>query len=103
MDLDSGEDGPGRATVLLRAALFFGWFLAFLASMAVIGLIPTVPLIVIAFMRVEGREPWRLCLGYAAGVTAMIYIIFDRIIHIPWPDTLVGTLVPVLHQLVPSM
>ena len=33
--------------------------------MATIGLIPTVPLFVIAFMRLEAREPWYLVLPYA--------------------------------------
>ncbi len=103
MDLDSGEDGLSRGTILLRAAVFLGWFLAFLASMAVIGLIPSVPLLVIAFMRVEGREPWRLCVIYAAVVTLMIYAIFDQIIHVPWPPSYLGTLVPMLGEIVPSM
>jgi hypothetical protein len=71
--------------------------------MALIGMIPTVPLIIVAFMRIEGREPWRLCLTVAIGVTAVIYGVFDRIIHIPWPGSLMGEWFPRLAEIVPSM
>ncbi|WP_310722263.1 tripartite tricarboxylate transporter TctB family protein, partial [Burkholderia pseudomultivorans] len=60
----------------------------FLLCMSVIGLVPTVPVIIVAFMRVEGREPWRLSLIVAACVTALIYGVFEKIIHIPWPSSL---------------
>lgn len=99
---DAEEDGQIRM-VLGRAAQFFGWFVAFLAGVAMIGMIPTVPLLIIAYMRVEGREPWRLCLIYALCVTLVIYAVFDQIIGIPWPDSLLGQWVPALERHVPSM
>lgn len=104
MDLasDDGEDLSSR-TILTRAAQFFGWFLAFLASMWVIGMIPTVPLIIVSFMRVEGREPWRLCLILAACVTAVIYVVFELVIGILWPGSLLGEWIPALRDVVPSM
>ncbi|MDL4915103.1 MAG: tripartite tricarboxylate transporter permease [Enterobacterales bacterium endosymbiont of Blomia tropicalis] len=74
--------------ILLRAARFFGWFLAFLASTALIGMLPTIPLVIIAFMRIESREPWRLCLMLAICVTVFLYFIFDRMLHIAWPSHL---------------
>ncbi|MFM0075881.1 tripartite tricarboxylate transporter permease [Paraburkholderia sediminicola] len=92
---DHGEKLPNKVT-LMRAARFFGWFLAFLACMAFIGLIPTVPLMIVAYMRIEGRESWRLSLILAVCVTAFLYAIFDQIIHIPWPDSLLGQLYPAL-------
>lgn len=81
-----------RQVVLQRAARFFGWFIAFLACMAVIGLIPTIPVIMLAFMRIEGRESWRLSLILAACVTAFVYGVFDQVLHIHWPSSLVGDL-----------
>lgn len=88
---------------MLRAAQFFGWFIAFLACMALIGMIPTVPVMMIAFMRIEGRERWGLCLTLAVCVTALIYLVFDQIIHIPWPGSLMGQWFPGLAVHVPSM
>ncbi|MCD1636896.1 tripartite tricarboxylate transporter permease [Martelella mediterranea] len=103
MDLDGGDDGKTRTQIIVQAAIFFGWFVSFLILMSLIGLLPTVPIIIIAYMRVEGREPWMLSVIYAACVTLLIYVVFDRIIHVPWPDTVLGTLVPALSDLVPSM
>ncbi|WP_146591017.1 tripartite tricarboxylate transporter permease [Puniceibacterium confluentis] len=104
MDLENdGDETLPVRVVLARAAQFFGWFVAFLAGVAVIGMIPSVPLLIIAYMRVEGREPWRLCLILAAGVTLVIYAVFDRIIHIPWPDSLMGEAFPALAHYIPSM
>ena len=60
---DTGHLPP--RVVLQRAAIFFGWLVAFMASMATIGLIPTVPLFVIAFMRLESARA--VAAGAAAG------------------------------------
>lgn len=103
MDLESNKEGKSRSTIIMQAGIFFGWFISFLISMSIIGLIPTVTVMVIAFMRIEGREPWKLCLMYATGVTLLIYLVFDQIIHAPWPSTLLGTLIPVLTEIIPSM
>ncbi|WP_159588227.1 tripartite tricarboxylate transporter permease [Chelativorans xinjiangense] len=103
MDLASEVgDLPPRA-VALRGAQFFGWLLVFMASMAVIGLIPTTPLFIVAFMRLEGRERWPVCLGYAVLVMAFVYLVFDRIISVPWPSTILGEMFPVLANWVPSL
>jgi hypothetical protein len=97
MDVASDHDEklPNKV-VLTRALRFFGWFLAFLACMGVIGMIPTVPLMIVAFMRIEGRESWRLSLILAACVTVFLYVVFDQIIHIPWPDSFLGQWFPAL-------
>lgn len=92
---DNAERLPNKV-VLMRAARFFGWFLALLASIAVIGMIPTVPLMIVAFMRIEGRESWRLSFILAACVTVFLYVVFGQIIHIPWPDSLLGQWLPAL-------
>jgi TctA family transporter len=97
MDISSRDDERlTRATILLRGAKFFGWFLAFLACMGLIGMIPTVPLMIVAYMRIEGRESWRLSVTLALCVTALLYVIFQQIIHIPWPSSLLGQWFPML-------
>ena len=89
-------------TVLARGGMFFGWMVAFLGSMAVIGLIPTVPLFIVGYMWLEGRERWRLALTTAFCVTLLIYVLFDRLLSIPWPPTVIGDWFPVLHA-IPSV
>ncbi|RDV00406.1 tripartite tricarboxylate transporter permease [Trinickia dinghuensis] len=91
MDIAGQHDvSLSTKTVLLRAARFFGWFVAFLVCTSVIGMIATVPLMIVAYMRIEGRESWKLSLILAACVTAIVYGVFDQIIHMPWPSSLIG-------------
>ena len=92
---------PGHI-ILVRGFLFFGWMVAFLCSMAVIGLIPTVPIFVIAYMRLEGPEKWRHVALMAAVMTTLIYVVFDQLLNIPWPPTLLGTSFPAL-KFIPSV
>ena len=89
-------------TILIRGALFFGWMLAFMLSMSLIGLIPTVPLFIISYMRLEGREPWLLTLAMAFCTTALIYGLFDWLLTIPWPPSLLGEYFPAMKW-IPSV
>jgi len=103
MDLESDTGHLDTWVILRRAGIFFGWLIAFMASMAVIGLIPTVPIFVVGYMRLEGREPWRLVLPQAAGLTVFIYVVFERLLNIPWPQTLLGMWFPALRAIIPSV
>jgi hypothetical protein len=96
MDIESRISHLPAALKLGRGALFFGWMAAFLGAMAMIGLIATVPIFIIAYMRLEGRERWSLTLPMAATMTLFIYGLFGRLLAIPWPPSLVGTMLPVL-------
>jgi hypothetical protein len=73
-----------------------------MAVMAVIGLIPTVAIFVVVFMRLEGRERWPLVLTYASSLVLAIYVAFDFFMSLPWPPTLLGYLVPAM-KIIPSV
>ena len=102
MDLTVDDAELSQGVVLRRAATFFGWFVGFLASMATIGLIPTASIFIVAYMRLENREPWRLVLPQAIGITIFMYVVFHRFLAIPWPATLLGKLIPAL-KVIPSL
>ncbi|HTH98723.1 MAG TPA: tripartite tricarboxylate transporter permease [Stellaceae bacterium] len=93
---------PGR-TVLFRGLIFFGWMVGFMGSMALIGLIPTVPIFIIAYMRLEGRERWSLVLPFAVIMAVFIYAVFDQLLAVPWPPTVLGAVFPDLRGYVPSL
>jgi TctA family transporter len=103
MDLESDTGHLSTSVVITRAIMFFGWLVGFMASMAVIGLIPTVPLFVIALMRFEAKEPWKLVLPQAVFLTLFIYILFDQMLTIPWPPTFLGDYFPQLKGVIPSV
>jgi TctA family transporter len=102
MDIASKTSHLPRSIILARGAMFFGWMLSFMAVMSVIGLIPTVPIFIISYMRFEGREPWKIVIPMATAVVLLIYVVFDQLLAIPWPPTLLGTFFPVF-KIIPSI
>jgi hypothetical protein len=102
MDLASSTGDLPLGVVVKRGATFFAWLIAFMASMAVIGLIPTVVVFVIAYMRLENREPWKLVLPQVLVLVAFFYFIFDQTLNMAWPETLLGTWFPGL-KIIPSL
>ena len=103
LDLQADDRGIEKAVVARRAITFLGWLLGFLALIATIGMLPTVFVFVILYMRLEGDEKWWLTLTIAAGMTAFAYVVFERLLHLPWPPTVLGGWFPVLKDLIPSM
>src|ERR1700691_5676880 len=79
MDIASKTAHLPSKIILTRGLMFFGWMAGFAACMALIGLIPTVPIFITAFMRVEGREPWRIVSPMRTTVVALIYVVFDQL------------------------
>ncbi len=102
MDIKSNVSHLPPRELVGRAALFFGWMIGFLVSMATIGLIPTVPLFIVALMRVEGKEKWRVVIPVAVAMTALIWFVFDWLLSIPWPATVLGDFLPGL-KFIPSV
>lgn len=100
MDLATDMSDIPRSMVLRRAAIFFfGWVLGFLASMALIGVLPTVAIFVVLFMRIENREPWKLVIPQVVALVAFIYFVFDQLLTIPWPQTYIGEWIPALRMI----
>jgi TctA family transporter len=102
MDLIAEDVGLTPGVIVRRAAMFFGWLVGFMASMALIGILPTSFLFVVVYMRLENREPWRLVLAMATGISVFVYVVFDHMLTIPWPPSLLGTLIPAL-RIIPTI
>ena len=94
MDLTSDTAHLPIELIIKRAARFFGYLLVFMGVMSVIGLIPTVGVFVVFFMRYENRERWTLIITYAIVLVISITFVFEHVMHIPWPPTYIGTVVP---------
>lgn len=54
-----------------------GWIVGCVVSMLAIGILPTVPLYVLASMRLNGRRPWKEALIAAAAAGLFTYIVFE--------------------------
>ncbi len=102
MDLTSDTGHLPVHEIVLGACRFFGYLIAFMAVMWLIGLIPTVALFVLFFMRYEGPERWSLVIPYAVFLVLAIYVAFDFFMAVPWPQTLLGQWFPVM-KFIPSV
>jgi hypothetical protein len=98
------QDQDLEPTLIMRRALgYLGWLLAFLGATALAGMLPTVMMFVIAYMRVEGRERWGLTLACALAMTLASWFIFDRLLSLPWPNSVLGDWFPALKDVIPSV
>ncbi len=88
MDLEADRGVPGRV-IARRAADIFGWILGLLASIWLIGFLPSVPLFMLLYLALRAHAGWRLSLGYTALALAVLVGIFHYTLHIPWPQGVV--------------
>ena len=102
MDLVSDTAHLPVREIVMRAGLFFGYLIGFMAVMATIGLISTVGLFVVFFMRYEAKERWSLVIPYAVVLVLFIWFAFDYFMAVPWPPTLIGQWFPFLKA-IPSV
>jgi hypothetical protein len=103
MDLTSETAHLPLDIIIKRAARFFGYLLVFMGIMAVIGLIPTIAVFVVFFMRYENSERWPLIITYATVLVIAVTFVFEHVMHIPWPPTLLGQWFPELKSIIPSL
>jgi hypothetical protein len=102
MDLTSDTAHLPVSVIIKRAARFFGYLLAFMGVMACIGLVPTIGVFVVVFMRYENQERWSLIIPYAVVLLVAVSFVFDNVMSIPWPPTLIGQWFPDL-KFIPSI
>jgi TctA family transporter len=98
--LEAAEAELGEGTVLRRAASYFLWLTGLLVLVWLIGFLPAMFVFVVAYMTLGFGEPaWRSAL-YAAVLVVGSWLIFDRGLHVPWPASLLGDLMPGLRRVV---
>jgi TctA family transporter len=88
-----GMDSRLAAPVPLAASLrHFGWMVCFLIVAYGIGLLPALFLLILLHSRLEFRQRWQTAIISAVLVTAVSWLVFDRIFAVVWPPSLLGDL-----------
>jgi hypothetical protein len=78
---EESPDGPkGREKIRLEL-IAIGWLLLFFFMIMLLGQLAAIPLFVIIFMRVFGKESWRASILFAAGCWAFSYVVFIYILR----------------------
>jgi hypothetical protein len=85
------------AVIGRRAIVFFGWLGGFVASITLIGLIPTAALFVFAYMAFGFRESKRQAAFCAALLSLFFWGVFGHVLAVPWPAAVLGDHVPSLR------
>lgn len=83
----------------VRALRFIGWLIAYLAGTMLIGLLPTLFVITFFMTWLEFGERMRTTLIAAFVGTGFMWLCFDQIFRVRWPQSLIGDLLPQLRQL----
>jgi hypothetical protein len=80
---DPGALSPAERT--RRTAETAGWILGIFAAVYLLGFQIAVPLAALAYLRAMAREGWLLSAIVAALCWALVFGIFDRVLHVPLP------------------
>jgi hypothetical protein len=86
-------------TVYGRLGIEALWLVGLLAAVAAIGLLPALGLYVFSYMVTAGRTRWTLALAITASLWVGFYLLFVKLLHVPWPPSLLGDAFPDLREM----
>jgi hypothetical protein len=71
--------------VMRRGTIAWGWLFGFIFTIAMVGFVLSVPLFVLTYMLIQGREkPW-VAISWSLITFTFTVVIFDLIVHTRWP------------------
>jgi putative tricarboxylic transport membrane protein len=80
-----------------RATSYFVWLVVLMVLVALVGFIPAITLFIFANMRWGFGESWMNSLGYATATTLVCWTVFDWALHVAWPHSALGDMLPTLR------
>ena len=80
--------------VLPGAIAFFGYLLAMILIMLVIGQKFALPLFILTYLLRWGKYNWKISLGYAAGGWLLLVAFYDQTMHLLWYPSWLSFWVP---------
>ena len=88
-----GEPALDIKTYLTRAAGFFAWCVGYVVLAKLIGMLAAIFVFVVFCVRFQGRETLVRGLLLATGMTTFCWLLFDRLLAVPWPQYLLSDIV----------
>ncbi len=93
-ELPSFEDADPRAT-LWGSLEIWAWLIGLVVAIQIIGLPLSLPLFVVVYGRAYGAG-WGISTFLGLLIAAFIFGVYMQIMHVYWPETLLGNLLGVL-------
>ncbi|MDP2647387.1 MAG: tripartite tricarboxylate transporter TctB family protein [Desulfobacterales bacterium] len=88
MDFQLSDD-IDSALAVRRTLVIFSWILGFFLTILLLGFTVAVPAIVLFFLKIQGREEWRITIILTGSTLVFFYGLFVWILAIPFPIPLV--------------
>jgi len=70
---------------LRRTLVAAAWIIGFFAAIVLLGFPIAVPLFVLLYLKLQGREGWGISIAITLGTWALFYGLFDLLLHLPFP------------------
>jgi len=70
------------------------WVLGLLIGVRLIGMLPAIAVFMVTYMVYFGGARWRTALMITVPMWIIMLMLFDNVLHIPWPDSVLGDLWP---------
>ena len=83
-----------KSELIKRSLTQLGWLGFFLALVLTIGMLPAVLIYVPLFMIIEGKIGVLRSVIITIALVAGMYVLFDVLLNMPWPDALLGDMFP---------
>jgi TctA family transporter len=91
--------GLPEKTVYLRLGIEALWLGGLLLGVLAIGMQPAIALYVFLHMVTAGKIRWPTALIITASLAIAFYVLFVKLLHVPWPPSLLGDAFPDLREL----
>jgi hypothetical protein len=88
-----------ETTVYARLLVEALWLVGLLVGVALIGLMPALGLYMFSYMSTAGKTPWPMALIIVVSLWIGFYVLFAKLLHVPWPPSLLGDMFPDLREL----
>ena len=84
------EVSPALAT--RRTLTILGWTVGFFMAIWLLGFSYAVPLTMVLYLKLAGREKWPITAVMTFCTWLFFYLLFQRMLSVPFPDGLIFTL-----------
>ncbi|MBI4524729.1 MAG: tripartite tricarboxylate transporter TctB family protein [Deltaproteobacteria bacterium] len=78
---------------LRRTIAAFSWIIGFFGGIWLLGFSVSIPLFLFLYIKVYSGEGWALSLTLACAAWLLYFGLFDRLLHLPFPDGMIFSLI----------
>jgi hypothetical protein len=72
--------------------ILIGWLIGFVLIIWLIGINIAIPIYTFTYMKIQGKYGWILSTICGASTGIFVFLVFNIIFHIVWPDSVIGSL-----------